>query len=271
MQVRMKALQFIIGINIVLYIMSVSCGDIFGDNKNDRPFAIQIHDDLLTVKVKDIPLRKVLMEIANQINIKIVFFVSAEELFVVDFSSLSMEKGLKRLLRDYNHAFIYDPEKDKGSGSKIRKIFILSKKEEIQNIKVKPTINSAENLVLNSLSKSLNNKDPYIRKEAVYSLGELEDVKSIDLLSEILLNDKDEDVRAAAADILGDIGGEIAIDSLINALQDEDTDVRERVVKSLGFIGGDRAIQALKAALSDEDEDVRETTTEILEDLKEKE
>lgn len=263
MQTRMKTLQFIVGINIVFYVMTVACGVTFGNNKDDRLFAIQIHEDLLTVNVKDVPLRQVLMEIANQIDTKIVFSVSADELLVDDFSNLSIEKGLKRLLYDYNHAFIYDTEKNKGSSSKIRKIFVLSKKEERQNINVKPTINSTENLVLQSLIKSLDNKDPYVRKEVVYSLGELQDVKSIDLLSEILLNDKDEDVRAAAADILGDIGGETAIDSLIDALQDEEADVRERVMEALGAIGSARGLNALEGILSDEkEEEVSETAAE---------
>ena len=133
---------------------------------------------------------------------------------------------------------------------------------------MEPTITSAENLVLQSLSKSLNNNDPYVRKEAVYSLGELEDVKSIELLSEVLLNDRDKDVRVAAADILGDIGGETAIDSLINALQDEDKEVRERVMEALGAIGNVRAIQALEGIMSDEEEEVNETAAEELKEHK---
>ena len=89
MQVRMKALQIIKGMSIAFYVMSLSCGVVFGNNEDERHFDIQIHDDLMTVKAKDIPLKDVLMEIANQINTKIVFLASAEELVVVDFSSLS--------------------------------------------------------------------------------------------------------------------------------------------------------------------------------------
>lgn len=257
----MKPFQLIVAMHFALYIMmgSVLCEAAFGNNKGDHPFVIQIHDDLLTVKVKDAPLKKVLMEIAHQGNIKIVFFVSPEEHLVADFSRVTIEKGLKQLLYDYNHAFIYGSEKDKGKRSEVKKIIILSKKEELPNEKVEQIRDSSENLMMKSLSKSLKNNDPYVRREAVYSLGELEDVKSIKLLSAVLLNDKDEDVRAAATDILRDIGGEIVINSLTHALQDDDPDVRDRAVEALGAIGGGRAIQALDGTIAVEDGEVRDT------------
>ncbi len=299
MEVKVLKSIFWMYIILLLFIPLFSRGVSGNSKTNDSSFVIQVTDDLLTVKVEDILLKKVLMEIANQIPIKIVSFVPREEIIMVNFSRLPIEKGLKRLLRGFNYAFIYDPEEDKSNWSGIRKVIILSRKEESQNkMWESESITFTGETSLETLRKALNNKDPFIREDAVDALGALKDESSIELLTEVLLNDKDEDVRISAADSLGVIGSEvaldslkealkdeavdvrisaaealgnigsgIAIDSLKEAMQDKDEEVRESAVEALGFIGGDRAIQALKAALSDENEDVRDTATEILEQI----
>jgi hypothetical protein len=72
------------------------------------------------------PLKKVLMEIAKQKQIKFDFFASAEDTLITNFSSLPLEKGLARLLRNYSYAFTYGSEKSKGGKHEIRKVAILS-------------------------------------------------------------------------------------------------------------------------------------------------
>ncbi len=117
---------------IILFLfipISISITAASGSEKSvNSSSVILVKDKLLTVNVKDIPLKKVLIEIANQEPITIVLFAPAEELIVADFSGLPVEKGLKRLLRDFNYTFIYDDsEKPKGSERKIKKIAILSR------------------------------------------------------------------------------------------------------------------------------------------------
>ncbi len=98
-----------------------------GNIKTTGPSSlIQVKDNLLTVKVRDIPLKKVLMEIAKQKHIKVVFYASADNTLITNFSSLPMEKGLVKLLRNYSYAFTYSPEKFKGGEHEIRKVVILS-------------------------------------------------------------------------------------------------------------------------------------------------
>ncbi len=304
----MLRFKYRIYIILFLFIPVFSTGAL-GNNKTvDSSSVIQVRDNLLTVKVRDISLKKVLREIANPTPMKIVFFAPAEELIVAAFSRLPMEKGLKRLLRDYNYTITYDSEKSKVmKHESIKKVIILSNEGKSQKRKAEsmmvfteepsleslredpydedldipeedmldpleeaePMIVSTEESSLESLSKDLYDEDPDTREDAVYSLEELEDVRSIDLLIEVLLNDEDEGVRMSASVALGSIGSEIAIDSLREALQDEDAVVRESAVEALGLIGGVRAIEALEVALSDEDEDVKELATEELRLLKE--
>ncbi len=239
------------------------------ENKNnidDSPFVIRVNDNLLTAKVKNVSLKKVLNEIANQIPVKIALFAPAEELLVANFSRLPIEKGLKQLFRNFNYALIYDRNKSKKGEPEIRKVIILSRKEESQNSMAESdSITFTRESSRESIMKSLKNKDSFIREDAVDALGSLRDESDIELLSGILFNDRDEDVRASAADALASIGTEEVIDSLNDALNDESVDVRVSATDALGDINGEAAIDALKKALHDEDEEVREAAVDALE------
>ncbi len=105
---------------------------------------IHVEDNLLTVKVRNIPLRKVLLEIARQKHIKIDFHASADDPLISNFSSLPMEKGLKKLLRDYSYAFTYGGEYSKGEEHEIRKVVILSNTGESPHRRAEPMITYRE-------------------------------------------------------------------------------------------------------------------------------
>ncbi len=239
------------------------------DETVNTSFVIRVDDNLLTAKVKDIPLKKVLTEVADQLSIKIFSLMPGEEPVVTDFSRLPVEKGLRRLLRDFNYAFTYDPEDTKNSEPHIRKVFILSRKEERQyrtgvqgSMVFTPRFTSET--PLETLRKALKNKDSYIREDAVDAIGALKDKGNIGLLKGVLLTDEDEYVRKYAADALGFLRSEEAIDSLKEALKDEFVDVRVSVADALGLIKSEDAIQPLTTALQDEDEEVRESAIDAL-------
>lgn len=208
---------------ILIFVMGVS-----GANETADSSVIRVKDNLLTVKVTGMPLKKVLMEVSKKIPVKFEFLVSGDEVITADFSSLPVEKGLKRLLRDYNYVVINDDsEKPKGSEREIRKIIILSMAKGSWGRLVEP-VSTEEPSSIESLIEDSYNED----------LNKLEDIES-----------------------------EVIIDSLRDMLQDEDAEVRLMMVEEIATIGGARAIQALEGALEDEDEDVRKMSEEKLRKL----
>lgn len=271
----MRILQLFFWIAILLFI-PISSSEAAADlNTGDHPFVVRAQDDLLTVQLKDIPLERVLKEIAIQTGIQITFYGSVAGSVSADFSNLPLDRGLKRLFRDFNHIFIYNKGKGKGSEPEIRELIIYSEKGEgpvkrWEPRSIGPRMSPRQTLkevAPDSVAKAMNDEDPAIREEAVDVLAEMNDEKSIPGLTSLLLNDKDSDVRQRAAEALGDLEDERAVDSLIKALKDKDPAVRESAVDALGQIGGDKVLRPLRDALKDENEDVREAATAALEFL----
>ncbi len=204
------------------------------------------------------------MEIANQTPIKIVLYASAEEPFITNFSRLPMEKGLKRLLRDYDYVFTYGAEKLKDGGYEIRKVIVLSNEGKGKNRKSEPTIAYSEEP---PLYDDPYNEDMDILEEHMLELLE-ESEPMITSTGGPALEPLGVDTYDEDMDIREDIESEIIIDPLRDELQDEDVGVRLSAVEILGAIGGDRAIQTLEDALTDEDATVRELAAEKLSRLR---
>lgn len=135
------------------------------------------------------------------------------------------------------------------------------------------------------LIKALNDSDWQVRKFAAVSLGRMKDEKAIPILLEAM-EDEDADVRwkamlalakfgeravkpliktlqnenwsvrARAAEVIGKIGGEDALNALIGVFvgntRDNNRHVRGRAAEALGRIGDERALEALRYAQKDE-------------------
>ncbi|MDD1710431.1 MAG: HEAT repeat domain-containing protein [Methanoregulaceae archaeon] len=83
-----------------------------------------------------------------------------------------------------------------------------------------------------------------------------------------LLDEGDPSKRWKAAESLGRIGDEHAVDSLILALNDEDWRVRQKAAWALGRIGDPKALVPLRRALINETEGVKEIINEALDAIK---
>ncbi len=85
------------------------------------------------------------------------------------------------------------------------------------------------------------------------------------------LKDSDSTVRRNAAETIGAMGDEKAVDSLIAVLKDHNRFVRQEAVRALGKIGGARALEALTQALVEEkDEFVKDSIKKAVERLQPK-
>jgi vesicle coat complex subunit len=108
--------------------------------------------------------------------------------------------------------------------------------------------------------EALQDQDPKVRKHAITALGGLKVKEAVPQLT-AALTDRDDEVRAKAAEALWSLGPESkeAVPALVPLLKDRSASVRLNAAGALGEIGPDArdALPALKDALKDSDAYVR--------------
>lgn len=119
------------------------------------------------------------------------------------------------------------------------------------------------------LLPQLQDRDAFVRQETAYALGETRSRQAVPALVALLLKEKEDGVRGAAAVALGQIGDEAAVVPLSELLgrrvpakgiinrvrrskKDENEFVRRAAAHSLGQIGSRAAVPSLVAVLEDE-------------------
>jgi len=156
----------------------------------------------------------------------------------------------------------------------------------------------ANDLEIQRLKELLKDRDPEIRRDAVYSLMGIEDRSiSIPLLIEAF-DDRDWRVRKSAIEVILGIRGEEVIQALIDTLYSEnanqrnsaiealialeteatghlikafetdDRDVRKFIIDIFGMTGDVRAMPVFKKAIHDEDENIQAAAVEHLGNMK---
>ncbi|HNX17119.1 MAG TPA: HEAT repeat domain-containing protein [Methanoregula sp.] len=114
------------------------------------------------------------------------------------------------------------------------------------------------------LTAAMNDPKWETRYRAAEALGKLADEKAIQPLVAGLKDNRDH-VRYMAAKGLKEMGDSQAIDPLLILLKDENRFVRLMTVRALSAIGGNKVETALKECLTIEtDEKIREAITEAL-------
>ena len=105
----------------------------------------------------------------------------------------------------------------------------------------------------------LDDSDVSIRRQAVHSLGQMEDAAAVAALAETVVGDDDAGVREQAAWALGRIESPDAVEALGRALGDAEAKVRRQAAWALGMIESPDGVAALAATLrQDGDAGVRE-------------
>jgi HEAT repeat protein len=150
---------------------------------------------------------------------------------------------------------------------------------------------------VDALIHKLQDSDKAVVLKTAFVLGQIGDVKAIPALVRLLghserdiqttlfnvlegfgtpavqpliaaMSDEQWQVREHAADILGLIGNQQAVDALAKALHDEHWQVRFAALTALGHIGGARAKDAVKALNDDADQRVRTLVPEVMRRIK---
>ena len=237
---------------------------------------VRFANDNLSVRVENMSLHELLDEIARQSDLTVVRYVALDERMTLEFHKLSLDEGLRRILRSRSFVLAYVQLTSKEAQSAIARpmtLWVLPQGGETSSIQ-DPLVSdmnvwaSGEELAtaISPLHAALSSEAAEDREEAVVELGESSQTEALASLT-LALVDESEDVREAAIVVLAEIGGAEATQALAIALGDENPKVRAEAVEALGEIGGKSAIGLLKQALADHEHIVREAATEILDQL----
>ncbi|MFS0519670.1 HEAT repeat domain-containing protein [Nostoc sp. UIC 10607] len=155
-----------------------------------------------------------------------------------------------------------------GSDTAINELFQLlnNPSYNIKQSAAMVLVNIGSKKIIARLIKYLKTeKSNVVREIIIKSLGEIGSTRAIPYLIRILKKNSgaDDYVRKNAAQALGKIGSDDAIDSLIESLITDDY-VREYAANSLGIIGSDTAILALNQALTSYDNKVRSAAAKAI-------
>lgn len=101
----------------------------------------------------------------------------------------------------------------------------------------------------------------------LYSTAEVERMKEardVEGLIEALSYQDDANVRRAAAEALGQVGGSQAAEALVAALRDPQEPVRKAAAEALGKVGDADTVKLLEPLVGDSDENVRRAALEAV-------
>jgi HEAT repeat protein len=244
----------------------------------EEVFYVKFNKGLLSVKLKNSPMKKALEEILKQSRSRMWMNDTIDDVVTIEFQDVPVREGVRRILKGKNYAFIYSPlhfkegkltivsssrsdeasMPDERMGSRKKPMPAVAKHQ-------KPTEKASfENL----MKDALGHEDADKREEAIIALGESKDKRAIEVISKALSNDPSEDVRLSSIDALLEIGDKTVVEPLSSALKDKEPWVRESAVEALASIGGNEAIEFIKSALNDTDSSVRDLAQETLDEMK---
>jgi HEAT repeat protein len=232
--------------------------------KPEGAFVVKVDGERLTVRLQGIPLHAALKAIERESGVALALLTPLTEEITIAFENLPLEQGLRRLLGNHSYILFYAAT-GPGQPAALRQVKVLPKGREV----VRAGDHREQPRVMPSRPPGLGDPDPEKRTEAVMALAAGEEPgKSLDLLIEILRQDKDNDVREAALHALGSLDP-IPLEPLLAvAFQDKSPSIRVRALTLLGEQGaGDPRVKAAlqRAATSDPDREVMELASSLLE------
>jgi len=245
---------------LLLLTLSLPSGTVSSEYRaKSGQLVVLFRDDLLTMRVNNLTLKEVLKEISKQTGIEIFSYASTEMPVSADFSDLVLDEGLKRLIRDFSFIFIYNSENSKEVRTTLTNVLIYPKTYK-------------ENAFGQQISQPPELLENFQRIEMMDVLSRPEYENAFDRLTEVFLKNEDPDVRAIEVDELAILRDGRDIDVLIQEAVDVDTDLMVRIfaIQALGEIGDELAVEVLTDALSDENDQVKKYAADALRSLEER-
>jgi hypothetical protein len=231
--------------------------------KPEGAFVVKVDRERLTVRLQGVPLHAALKAIERESGVALALLGPLREEITIAFDDLPLEQGLRRLLGNRSYILFYAAA-GPGQPAALRQVKVLPKGRE----GVRAEGPSEQPGVMQSRQAGLGGPDPEKRMEAVMALAAGEEPgKSLDLLIEVLRQDKDNDVREAALHALESLDPVPLEPLLAVAVQDKSPSIRMQALALLGERGPSdpRVKTALqRAATSDPDREVTELASSLL-------
>lgn len=118
--------------------------------------------------------------------------------------------------------------------------------------------------------EALSDSDANVRILAVNQLTNYRKAETIAPISDLLKHDSDDEVRAAAASSLGQLGYNHASQFLLDALSDESPSVVAAAIRGLGWLRSEEAVELLKRKLGGNNEEdwlIQRAAADALQDI----
>lgn len=262
-----------------------------------HPAVITVKNGTLTASAREVPLHVLLKEIADQTGIGFEMFGQADRTITVELKAVPLNNGIKRILKGNNSTIIYTDHSSLASAA-IHKIIVLDqyggssgpptqsqisrippptkittagsrqqKQRRLQTTTRKWPQESAERISIEAYGEQLSSEDWEQRREAVFNITDDYPDDALPHLEQALLNDGNEEVRALAAEKIGDLGNEDGVDALAKGIHDPDIEVREAVISALREIGSTEALPALQQALQGSNTEIRDAAAELIAEI----
>ena len=271
----------------LLVISSLASSAVAAEESNGN-LSIHVANGLTSLTARNVPLQDVIDEIAARYELRLVQHVPLDRLVSFEIDQQPLTDLLEELLEVESYQLHREVESDgaadaddpipgslwifsEGSALASAATFyfevvaqegsIGEKKEAILNLRRIGTPDAVR-----SLSVSLGDGDPRIRKAALEALAQIGGDEALAAIASASVHD-DPRVRGDGAYALAMAGGYSSIEYLNLALRDENPLVRAAAIDSLGDIGDERSIGVIQQALHDPDLAVRERALEVINEI----
>jgi len=229
---------------------------------------VRVEGDRLTVKLIQVPLRDVLLAIAQQSGLRIFLDPALDDRLSLAFSNLPLEVGLRRLLGDRSALFLYTSPGEEG-GLKLEEVRVYASRQA-ELLQPEPSSVGGDD-VAQSLREMLTDPEPAQRIAAALALAEGKQAGvALGVLLDLLNTQKEPSIREEVLAVL-QVFDTVPVEPIAKvALSDKRPSLRLQALTLLGRTAeaDPRAKGILRqAARGDRDETVREVAQALLDSL----
>lgn len=257
---------------------------------------VESRNGRLSIEAHDVALAEALERIGKESDLEISWHVPLDETISTRFRGWPIETGIRRLLSGYNFVLVYEELPDRSRHDHARahlsrvEVFAHGAKpgrarpmrDRAQPGKfAQPPMDTSsiglsgenEGHMRRVGARALYSSDAGVREDAVDDLFFVDDeAYAAEILSEVLEQDPDPDVRASALEALEGLEPVPVAPVLDASVYDTAPEVRLRALEVIEFEEwrDDATIETLAIALEDASQEVRLTAVEILVDLEQR-